>query len=222
MKASDTDTSATKKVLLVDDYEMVRRGLRNFIEMEPDMDVCAEAASSAEALKQCAAIAPDIALIDLSLGKDSGLELIKDIVVQFPAVKMLVVSSLDEELYAERVLRAGASGFITKDATQAQLIEAIRSVLNGNFYASAIIVQRLIHAIQSPGRPMDPVESLSDRELAVFERIGMGEDAATAAVALSLSVKTVEAYRERIQDKLSLSSSAALVQRAVQWKLANI
>jgi len=151
-RMSAIKTPSKKRILLVDDYEMIRRGLRDFIESEPDLEVVAEAGASAEALVQCASIPLDIALIDLSLGEDSGLELIKDITVQFPDIKMLVVSIQDERLYAERVLRAGAAGFITKDATQPQLIEAIRSVLNGNFYASTAIVQRLIQSVRAPSK----------------------------------------------------------------------
>jgi len=167
---SGTDKLKKKRILLVDDYEMIRRGLRDFIETEPDLEVVAEAGTSADALAQCASTHLDIALIDLSLGEDSGLELIKDITVQFPDLKMLVVSIQDERLYAERVLRAGASGFITKDATQPQLVEAIRSVLNGNFYASASIVQRLIQSVRAPSQvELSPLETLSDRELAVFD-----------------------------------------------------
>jgi len=217
---SEKNKSVKKKILLVDDYEMIRRGLRDFIETEPDLEVCAEVGSSKEALVCCASMDLDLALIDLSLGEDSGLELIKDITVRYPALKMLVVSIQDERLYAERVLRAGASGFITKDATQAQLIEAIRSVLKGQFYASASIVQRLIQSVRAPFRvESSPLEALSDRELAVFEQIGKGVGTVSIAASMSLSVKTIETYRARIKAKLNVTSSSELVQHAVQWVL---
>lgn len=217
---SEKNKPPKKKILLVDDYEMIRRGLRDFIETEPDLEVCAEAGSSKEALACCASTDLDIALIDLSLGEDSGLELIKDITARYPDLKMLVVSIQDERLYAERVLRAGASGFITKDATQPQLIEAIRSVLNGQFYASASIVQRLIQSVRAPFQvESSPLEALSDRELAVFEQIGKGVGTVSIAAAMSLSVKTIETYRARIKAKLNLESSSELVQHAVQWVL---
>ncbi len=217
---SGTNTHPKKKILLVDDYEMIRRGLRDFIETEPDFEVAAEAGTSVEALAQCASTPLDIALIDLSLGEDSGLELIKDITAQFPDLKMLVVSIQDERLYAERVLRAGASGFITKDATQPQLIEAIHSVLNGNFYASAAIVQRLIQSVRAPAQvAASPLETLSDRELAVFEQIGRGEGTVDIATSMSLSVKTIETYRARIKTKLNVESSSELMKHAVQWVL---
>ncbi len=217
---SDKNTPSKKKILLVDDYEMIRRGLRDFIETEPDLEVVAEAGTSAEAIEQCLSTPLDIALIDLSLGEDSGLELIKDITARFPDIKMLVVSIQDERLYAERVLRAGASGFITKDATQPKLIEAIRSVLSGNFYASAAIVQRLIRSVRAPSRVGgSPLETLSDRELAVFEQIGRGEGTVAIATCMSLSVKTIETYRARIKVKLNLESSSELMKHAVQWVL---
>ncbi len=217
---SETTSLPKKKILLVDDYEMIRRGLRDFIETEPDLEVVAEAGTSAEALVQCAGTPLDIALIDLSLGEDSGLELIKDITVRFPDIKMLVVSIQDERLYAERVLRAGASGFITKDATQPQLIEAIRSVLNGNFYASAAIVQRLSQSARSSSKNQgSPMETLSDRELAVFEQIGKGTGTADIATSMALSVKTIETYRARIKVKLNVGTSSELMRHAVQWVL---
>jgi len=214
---SGTNIPEKKKILLVDDYEMIRRGLRDFIETESDLEVVAEAATSEEALAQCASTPLDIALIDLSLGEDSGLELIKDITARFPDIKMLVVSIQDERLYAERVLRAGASGFITKDATQPKLIEAIRSVLSGNFYASAAIVQRLIQSVRAPSQAASsPLETLSDRELAVFEQIGRGAGTVDIAASMSLSVKTIETYRARIKTKLNLESSSELMKHAVR------
>lgn len=198
---------------------MIRRGLGVFIKSEASFNICAEAATAQAALLQCELHHPDIALIDLSLGDDNGLELIKDIAIRFPETKMLVVSMQDEKVYAERVLRAGASGFISKDVESAQLIEAIQCVLSGNFYASPGVTQRIIQSVRSQSGKCSSIEALSDRELAVFERVGKGEKTSAIAESMSLSVKTIETYRARIKSKLNIESSAELVQRAVQWTL---
>jgi DNA-binding NarL/FixJ family response regulator len=212
-------SGSKKKILIVDDHAFVRQGLRDFIERESDLTVCGEAVSRAEALKLCSDTQPHLVLVDLSLGADSGLDLVKDISVQFPETKMLVLSMQNEMLYAERVLRAGASGYVGKDAEPTRLIEAIRCVLNGGVYASEAVKQKIMQTVCSSDKTGDPVARLSDRELAVFEQIGKGMGTADIAEAMSLSVKTVETYRARIKSKLDTHSSAELVQRAVQWVL---
>ena len=209
------------RIMLVDDHEIVRRGLRDFVEREEGFEVCAEAANAAKALELCTSEKPDIALIDLSLGEDSGLELVKDISVRFPDTKMLVVSMQDEQLYAERVLRAGASGFLSKDTTHTQLIEALRCVLNGMLYTSPLVTQRIVQSIRCPENGSS-LETLSDRELAVFEWIGKGEGTSSIAEVMSLSIKTIETYRARIKAKLNLKDSSELVQHAVQWGLERV
>jgi len=217
---SDTNTSGSKKkILIVDDHAFLRRGLRNFIEREPDLSICGEAAGRVEALRLCADTAPDLVLVDLSLGKDSGLDLVKDIAVQFPGSKMLVLSMQDEMLYAERTLRAGASGYVGKDVHPDRLVEAIRCVLGGGVYASETIQQKIMQAVQRNETGGDPVGTLSDRELTVFEQIGKGFSTADIAESMHLSVKTVETYRARIKDKLGITGPTELVQRAVQWVL---
>ncbi len=219
---SGRDKPRKTRVLLVDDYEIVRLGLRDFIERETDFEVCAEAATAAEALALCASESPDIASVDLSLGEDSGLELVKDISTRFPDIKMLVVSMQDEQLYAERVLRAGASGFISKNANQSQVIEAFRCVLDGMLYTSPLVTQRIVRSIRQSTTGSSLLESLSDRELTVFEWIGKGEGTSTIAHVMSLSIKTIETYRARIKAKLDLKDSSELVRRAVQWTLEQV
>lgn len=219
---SGTAPSPKKRILLVDDHEIVRRGLRDFLEREPGFEVCAEAETRAEALAQCALTAVDIALVDLTLGEDSGLDLIKEMAIQFPAVKILVVSMQNEQLYAERALRAGASGFVNKGVHPRELAEAVHCVLNGKLYASPDVTQRIMQsACQPAAGGGNPLVALSDRELAVFERIGRGEGTVAIASKMFLSTKTVETYRARIKTKLNLKNSTELVQRAVQWTLEN-
>ena len=208
-----------KKLLIVDDHAFVRQGLRDFIERESDMTVCGEATGRADALIRCEKTRPDLVLIDLALGEDSGLDLVKDIAVQFSGVKMLVLSMQNEMLYAERVLRAGASGYVGKDTEPSLLIDAVRCVLAGGIYASEAVKQKIMQTVRKSDAGSDPVTGLSDRELAVFEQIGKGHSTADIAAAMNLSIKTVETYRARIKTKLNAAGSAELVQRAVQWVL---
>lgn len=219
-RMSDTNPPGSKKkILIVEDHAFVRQGLRDFIERESDLTICGEAAGRFDALRICSEGAPELALVDLSLGKDSGLDLVKDIAAQFQEIKVLVLSMQDEMLYAERVLRAGASGYVSKDAHPDRLVEAVRCVLSGGVYASETVKQKIMQSIKRKEPGSDPVSSLSDRELAVFEQIGKGLSTAEIAEALHLSVKTVETYRARIKEKLGITGSTELVQRAVQWIL---
>lgn len=205
-----------KQILLVDDHAIVRQGLRNLIEAASDLEVCGEGANREDALKGCDTQNPDLVVIDLCLGQDSGLALIKDVTVQHPDVKVLVFSMQDELFYAERVLRAGASGYLSKEEKPELLVQAIRSVLDGNIYVSDRVSQQIVQSVRRSDTARDPVEQLSDRELSVFESIGKGRSTAEIAEALQLSVKTVETYRSRIKSKLNLSSSAKLLQYALQ------
>jgi len=216
-----TSQKQKKKILIVDDHAFVRQGLRNFIEREEDFCICGEAAGRAEALKLCAGTSPQLVLIDLSLGGDSGLDLVKDIAAQFTKIKMLVLSMQDEMLYAERVLRGGASGYVSKSAHPDRLIEAVRCVLDGGVYASEAVKQKIMQTVRHVETSGDPVGRLSDRELAVFKMIGKGQGTADIAENMHLSVKTVETYRARIKTKLGVHGATELVQRAVQWMLDN-
>lgn len=218
---SDTTPQDSKKrILIVDDHAFVRQGLRDFIEKESDFSVCGDASGRQDALQLCEKTKPHLVVIDLSLGKESGLDLVKDVALQFPGTKMLVLSMQDEMLYAERVLRAGASGFVGKDTPPSQLIEAIHEVLVGGVYASEAVKQKIMQTVRKTDLiGGDPILRFSDRELAVFEQIGKGQSTAEIATALHLSGKTVETYRARIKVKLGVHGSAELVQRAVQWIL---
>lgn len=212
--------SNLRRVLIVDDHALVRQGLRDFIERDSGLTVCAEAGCCAEALHHCEQSRPHLALIDLALGKESGLDLVKDVGVRFPNIKMLVLSMQDELLYAERVLRAGASGYISKDVSPDRLTAAVRCVLNGDLYASEAVQQKIMKAVRSADAlERDPIDALSDRELAVFDSIGRGLSTAAIAEAMHLSVKTIETYRARIKAKLHIDTSSALTQRAVQWTM---
>jgi DNA-binding NarL/FixJ family response regulator len=214
-------TESRARILIVDDHPVVRSGLRMLIDDEPDLFVCGEAGDADEAIRALDAKNPDLVIVDLSLKGSSGLELIKRIKSRNSDSKMLVSSMFDESLYAERVLNAGALGYVSKQEAMEKVIEAIRCVLSGRVYLSAAMSDRMLHRIardhQAPQR--SSVESLSDRELEVFEMIGRGRTTAEIAAQLHLSVKTVETHREKIKAKLALKTAAELYQHAVRWVL---
>jgi DNA-binding NarL/FixJ family response regulator len=214
-------TQKKHKVLIVDDHPIVRRGLAELIALEPDLEVCGEAADMAEAVKQIETDCPDVAIIDMYLKSGHGLELIEYIKANHNGVKMLVSSMHDEMLFAERSLRAGALGYIPKQEATENLLDAIRQVLRGEVYLTGRMANRLMHNITGKTPDMDPIKTLSNRELEVFEMIGQGLTTQNIARKLKLSAKTIETHREKIKGKLDLKNSAELNRRAVQWVLEN-
>lgn len=212
----------TKRVLLVDDHPVMRRGLKQVINAEEDLEVCGEAGDLIEAVQQVASLTPDLVVIDISLGDGgNGIELIKEIKAQFPEMGMLVASMHDESLFAERVLRAGARGYISKDEPAEALIKALRNVLAGQIALSPGMTERLLFQMATNGKEpsRSPIEKLSDRELEVFEMIGHGLSTKQIAAKLELSPKTIETYREHIKTKLNLDHGSELSRHAVQWVL---
>jgi len=208
-----------KKVIIVDDHPLMRKGLALSIDSEPDLTVVAQAASAEEGLGAMETTEPDLAVVDISLPGMSGIELIKHMQAFRPEMKILVVSRHDESLYAERAIRAGARGYVMKLEAGDVIAKAVRRVLNGGIYVSEEINERLLIGIASNSDTFSrsPLEVLSDRELEVFELTGRGYGTRQISEQLHLSVKTVESYRARIKTKLNLSSAAELMQHAVQW-----
>jgi DNA-binding NarL/FixJ family response regulator len=210
------------RILIVDDHPIVRRGLRELVADEPDLEVCAEAADVAEALREIEKTAPDVVVVDLTLKSGHGLELIQEIRTRHAGTKMLVSSMHDESLFAERALRAGASGYINKQEPPEKIIDAMRQVLRGGVYLSPRMANRLLHRITTGellGRT--PIEGLTDRELEVFEMIGQGLSTKQIARRLELSHKTIGTHREKIKAKLDLKNSSELSRHATQWVLEN-
>jgi len=212
-------TSAKKRVYLVDDHPIVRQGLIKLIEQEAGLEVCGEAGKVSEALAAIRELDPDVILVDISLEDSNGLELIKlidDLGLQIP---MLVLSMHDESLYAEHALRAGASGYVMKQAASNTLIQAIEKVMEGEIYVSKNMSSQMLKmAFRSGGEETSTgTERLSLRELEVFELIGRGNSTREIAEQLNLSVKTIETYRAHIKDKLQLRSGTELMQRAIHW-----
>jgi DNA-binding NarL/FixJ family response regulator len=211
--------AATKQVLIVDDHPMMRQGLAQLIDNERDLKVCAEADNAAQALDAMIGQNLDLVLLDISLPDKNGLELIKDIRAVKPELPILIVSMHDEALYAERVLRAGARGYIMKQEGGKKLLQAIRQVLTGQIYVSEKMSARILE-IFSGRRPQagtSPVERLSDREFEVFQLIGQGKGTKEIAQHLNLSVKTVEVHRAKIKEKLNVLTATDLVRYAVRW-----
>lgn len=211
------------RIMIVDDHPIVREGYSRLIEREETLQVCSEADSKVDAIKKVMNDPPDLIIVDISLKDGSGLELIKDIKSQFKQIKMLTVSMHDETLFAERSIRAGALGYVNKQQAAEQLIKAIYRVLEGKVFLSSEITDRMIcRSIGSDNySDQSPIESLSDRELEVFEQIGQGETTRQIAEKLNLSPKTVETYRENIKHKLNLENATELTRNAIQWVLEN-
>jgi DNA-binding NarL/FixJ family response regulator len=210
------------KVLIVDAYPAIREALALRISTQPDMCVCGEAADAVEALHCIDTTSPDVAVIDISVRKSNGIDLIERIKARNAKLRVLVWSVFAEALYAERALHAGAMGYVSKEEATVTIVKAIRSVLEDKVYLSETIAAKLLRGKVggvNPDTNRSPIESLSDRELEVFRQIGQGRKPAEIALHLHLSPRTVETYRDRIREKLKLSNSAELARAAFQWVL---
>lgn len=210
----------TARIVVIDDHPIVRRGLIELINDVADFDVVGEAPDVSTAMDVLAETKPDLALIDLSLGDGHGLELIKSVRAAELNIKMLVVSMMDEALYADRVLRAGASGYLRKEQATENIVTAMRQVLDNKIYLSPSATARVLNQVATTEAPAkSPVATLSDRELEVFELLGDGLSSREIATRLHLSVKTVETYREKIKAKLSLKNGSELTRHAIHWAM---
>jgi DNA-binding NarL/FixJ family response regulator len=207
------------RVLIVDDHPIVRQGLRRLIEQEEDLSVCGEAETTREAKTAIRELKPDVVIVDISLKQGDGIELVKDARAHHPQLPILVLSMHDETIYAERMLSAGANGYIMKQAASDQFLVALRRVLDGGIYVSEPVGNSMIQKFASGGAYIsaNPIDRLSNRELQILHMIGRGLSTRQAAETLNLSVKTVESHRQRIKRKLNLSTGSQLVQYAVNW-----
>lgn len=211
--------AAPRRILVVDDHPLLRSGLIQCIGRCPDLVVCAEAGSPAEALAKLEQEQPDLLLTDMAMPGRSGFEFIKDVLALHPRLPILILSMHDEGLYAERVLRAGARGYVMKDAGGERLLAAIREVLAGGVSVSPGMAARLLNSLT--GRRArgagSPIELLSDREFEVLGLIGGGSSTREIAAQLHLSPKTIEAHRTHIRNKLSLRNGTELLRYAIHW-----
>lgn len=208
-------------ILLVDDHPLVRERLGDVINREKDLVVCGEAEERHQAIDLINQTPPDLAIIDITLKNSDGLELIKDIHARWSTLPMLVVSMHDETLYAERVLRAGARGYITKQEATRNILLAIRRILDGHIYLNERVATQILARLASGGADSPtsnrPTDVLADRELQVFELTGRGLNGRQIAERLHIAPKTVETYRARIREKLDLKDGTALLQLAILW-----
>lgn len=209
-----------RKVLIVDDHPILRKGLTLLINQEPDLFVCAEAENAQMALESLDNVIPDMAIVDISLPGIDGIELIKELRLRHKEMPVLVVSMHDEALYAERSLRAGARGYIMKQEALEKVLVAIRKVLEGEIFVSERITTKMLEkfvSMEGVSQAASPIDLLSNRELTVFRLIGQGHKTRQIAERLHLSIKTVESYRAHIKEKLKLGDGTDLLKYAIQW-----
>lgn len=206
------------RIFIVDDHPIVRDRLGELISEQPDLIVCGSAEGARSAMLQLCIAKPHLAIVDLSLKDSHGIELIKEMSAQMPQLPILVVSMHDESLYAERVLRSGARGYITKREATAKILEAIRKVLGGEIYLSDAMVKRVLnHTVVRRGSTGSPILTLADRELEVLNLTGRGWTTRQIANDIRVSLKTVESYKARIKEKLNIETANQLTHYAINW-----
>ncbi|MBN1688518.1 MAG: response regulator transcription factor [Candidatus Omnitrophica bacterium] len=217
-KEAKSNGNEKKKVYLVDDHPLYREGLAQFINCEKDLEVCGFAEKVDHAIADIEKVRPDLIILDLTLKDSHGMDLIKWLRAQGDGTPILVLSMHDESLFAERVLRAGARGYIAKESAREHVMTAIRRVLDGKIYLSNTMTEKMLEKQSGASfEETSPINTLSDREIEVFQSIGEGLSTSAIAKNLHLSVKTVETYRANIKSKLNLKDNMELIRHAVQW-----
>ncbi len=222
--SASTPSNRATKVFIVDDHPATREGLAFRLAAEPDFEVCGEASELGEAIREVVAAKPDILVVDIGLKKGDGLELVKRLKDRGDPPKMLVWSWRNEAVYAERALRTGAAGFVSKSESTAAILDAIRKVLAGEVYLNPELMNSIVRrnvAGLSTDAPLDSLTDLSNRELEVFQLTGQGFDTVAVAEQLRVSPKTVETYKARIKEKLGLASGGEMLFRAMRWVIEN-
>ncbi len=217
MHGNPSNPSRATQILIVDDHPIIREGMTHLLNLQGDLHVCCAAGSAEEALAAMAC-QPDMAIVDISLQADSGLDLVKTLRHRYPNLAILVLSMHDESLFAERALRAGANGYLMKLEATEHVVSAVREVLAGNIYLSAAMHEKLARALAGPKKmPAGPIASLSEREFEVLHLIGLGFSTREIAEKLNRSVKTIEAHRANIKEKLNIRNGKELMRFAIQW-----
>jgi len=217
MHGKPSSPGRATQILIVDDHPIIREGMTHLLNLQGDLHVCCVAGSAEEALAAMAC-QPDMAIVDLSLHSDSGLDLVKTLRHRYPDLAILVLSMHDESLFAERALRAGANGYLMKLEATEHVVSAIREVLAGNIYLSAAMHETLARSLAGPKKmPAGPIASLSEREFEVLHLIGLGFSTREIAAKLNRSVKTIEAHQANIKEKLNIRNGKELMRFAIQW-----
>ena len=217
--ASDRTSTDKIRIFIVDDHPAIREAIADTIDSKLDMVVCGQAGSAEEAIRLIPHARPDVVTVDISLEDAHGLDLVQNVRVEHPEVQVVVFSMYDENVYAERAIRAGASGYLMKSEPTQSVVEAIRSVMRGEVYLSHRMASRILSKVARgrSTRPSFAVDDFTDREMAVFQMLGEGHSVEEIADRLSLSRKTVETYRRRAKEKLGFETVSELLQFAVQW-----
>lgn len=221
----DQQLNQTASIMIVDDHPIVANGIQQLIDREPDMKVIQSVQDAESAIKFIEKLTPDLLVVDISLkGSTNGIDLIKSLKKRYPKIKSLVLSMHEENLYAERAIKAGAKGYIMKNDLTDNIVKAIRSILSGNLYLSEAITSKLLNHMVNKEEEKDDeteIKKLSDREFEVFQFISKGVKTSDIAKEINISVKTVEAHKLRIKNKLNLKSSTELNKYAIEWKHKN-
>jgi len=217
--SQSTPTLAKRRIFLVDDHPITRQGVVVLINQEADLEVCGEADSAPKAFDLLQKSKADLAVVDISLKTTSGIELTKNLKVLLPDLPVLIMSMHDESLYAERALRAGAKGYVMKQEASDNILIAIRRILDGELYLSDKMKEKMLHRLvhNRKDEVVFSIDTLSDREMEVFQLIGNGFSTRQIATKLNLSVKTIDSYREHLKLKLHIEKGADLVRHAIQW-----
>lgn len=222
--ATSASHAGKKKVVVVDDHPMLRKGVAELINGEGNYAVVGEASNLGDAYKLVSDIRPDVVIVDISLEGNNGVELMKDLVHRWPGIPIVAYSMHDEQIYAERALRAGAKAYVMKQRPPEDLLNAIKQVMKGKLYLSEAMSERLLGKMIGAGTSerisQSPIEKLSDRELEVLTLIGKGQTTSSIADQLCLSVKTIETYREHLKAKLNLKNGPELTRFAIEWSLS--
>ncbi len=216
---SSPAVAVKRRIFLVDDHPITRQGVAVLIDQEPDLEVCGEADSAPKAFDLLQKAKADLAVVDISLKTTSGIELTKNLKVLLPDLPVLIMSMHDESLYAERALRAGAKGYVMKQEASDNILVAIRRILAGELYLSEKMKEKMLHRLvhNRKDEVVFSIDTLSDREMEVFQLIGNGFSTRQIATKLNLSVKTIDSYREHLKLKLHIEKGADLVRHAIQW-----
>ena len=217
MKGTPSSPCGATQIMIVDDHPIIREGLTHLLHSHEDLHVCCAAGSTEEAMT-AVACHPDLAIVDLSLHSNSGLDLVKTLRQHYPELAILVLSMHDETLFAERALRAGANGYLMKLGATEHILNAIREVLAGNIYLSAAMHDKLARTLTAPKKvPMGSIANLSEREFEVLHLIGLGFSTREIAKKLNRSIKTIEAHQANIKSKLDIPNGKELMRFAIQW-----
>ncbi len=211
------------RVVLVDDHELLRLALKDLLNNEPNLEVCGEASDADTAYLVISEKRPNLVIVDISLKSGDGLDVVRRVKTRFPDIQLIVLSMYDCKLYAERSLRAGASGYINKQQPTRDILDAVRTVLAGDVYLNQSMTREMLRRATQTGDPVtsSPLDTLSDRELEIYRLIGQGMATRQIARELHISTSTVETYRERLKTKLRLKNGAELTRHALQWVLEN-